>query len=200
MALRLTKTSLPEPDVIADEDPVLTLQRSETAAVQAFVNRAQRALSDAEPAAYVRLFADAGDEFSNPQRQYQARKLLIEQGLAALQGATDRRATEILLALAHGVINVLETDPAEPVLLNYAGVLLYELWALDAARSLFQAAKRLDPELPHIEKNLAAVADRGRSAVPKKLAFHPALVELGKRAKRVANRPSQRRASASASA
>jgi tetratricopeptide (TPR) repeat protein len=188
MALRLTKTSLPTPDVTADSDPILTRYRAENAAVQAFINRAAQILLAPDLAPYVRLFSEAATEFPNPQRQYQVRKLLIEQGLGALRSVDDRRAVEILLALAHGTVAALELDPAEPVLLNYAGVVLYELWATDAARALFQAAKRLDPELPHLEQNLAAVTQRSSSAVPKRLAFHPALAAVGKRAKRVAAR------------
>ena len=74
------------------------------------------------------------------------------------------------------------------MLLNYAGVILYELWALDAARALFLAAQRLDPELPHLERNLKEVSNRNRSGAHRKLAFHPALADLTKRAKRVASR------------
>ena len=46
--------------------------------------------------------------------------------------------------------SLLEEEPREPVLLNYVGVLLYELWSLDAGRALFAAARRLDPELPNV--------------------------------------------------
>ncbi|HEX3802909.1 MAG TPA: glycosyltransferase [Solirubrobacteraceae bacterium] len=194
MALRLTKTSLPQTEtaagvaqVEADNNPALALHRAETAAVQGYVNRSGAALRSGDLAGYLRVFDDAV-EMENPQRQYQLRKLLLEQGLASLRGASEKRATETLLTMARGAIAALESDPAEPVLLNYAGVILYELWALDAARALFLAAKRLDPDLPHLERNLKELSNRGRSGSHKKIAFHPALADLTKRAKRVADR------------
>ena len=188
MALRLTKTSLPSsaPNLTETE---LVQQRynAETQQIQALIARATGYINSNDLNAYVQLFADAG-EFENPSRVYQARKLLLERGLGALQELSEKRATELLLAMARGAINVLELDPAEPVLLNYAGVIMYELWALEGARALFQAAKRLDPELPHLDRNLEEISKRGRSGAHKKLVFHPGLVELTKRARRLANR------------
>ena len=55
-------------------------------------------------------------------------------------------------------------DPREPILLNYAGVALYELWSLDAAHALFKAAHGLDPALPHLKRNLDELAKRRREA------------------------------------
>jgi glycosyltransferase involved in cell wall biosynthesis len=187
MALRLTKTSLPALDVVSDVDPALTRYHAENEIVTAFGARAGIALGGTDLTAYRQLFTETG-ALENPHRRYQVRKLLLEHGLASLRSASDKRATELLLAMAWGAVISLEAEPAEPVLLNYAGVLLYELWALDAARALFLAAQRLDPELPHLERNLKGVSDRNRSGNHRKLAFHPALVDLTKRAKRVAAR------------
>jgi glycosyltransferase involved in cell wall biosynthesis len=187
MALRLTKTSLPAVDVAADADPVLALYHAETEIVNAFSARAGIALGATDLAAYRQLFPETG-VIENPHRRYQVRKLLLEHGLASLRGARDKRATELLLAMAWGAITALEAEPSEPVLINYAGVILYELWALDGARALFLAAQRLDPELPHLDRNLKEVSNRNRSGAHKKLAFHPALADLTKRAKRVASR------------
>ena len=55
-------------------------------------------------------------------------------------------------------------EPREPVLLNYAGVALYELWSLDAAHAMFKAAQALDPALPHLKRNLDELGRRRREA------------------------------------
>ncbi|HWD69963.1 MAG TPA: glycosyltransferase [Solirubrobacteraceae bacterium] len=187
MALRLTKTSLPAAASLSDAEAAQQLYHAENQQVQAFISRAASHIAAGDLNAYVQLFSDAA-EFENPSRAYQVRKLLLERGLASLQTVSEKRATELLLAMARGAINVLELDPAEPVLLNYAGVIMYELWALDGAKALFQAAKRLDPELPHLDRNLEEISKRGRSGAHKKLVFHPVLAELSKRARRVAGR------------
>jgi glycosyltransferase involved in cell wall biosynthesis len=187
MALRLTKTSLPASPSVSEAEAAQTAYNAENQIVRNLVNRAARLIANNELPEYLQLFNEAA-EFENPQRAYQAHKLLIERGLASLQSISEKRATELLLATARGAINVLEADPAQPVMLNYAGVIMYELWALDAAKLLFQAAKRLDPELPHLDANLREIADRGRSGKHRKLAFHPVIAELSKRARRIADR------------
>jgi glycosyltransferase involved in cell wall biosynthesis len=189
MALRLTKTSLPTvAPGLTDTEAVQQLYNAENQQVQAIISRAASHIVANDLGAYVQLFADAAKEFDSYNRVYQVHKLLLERGLGSLQTVSEKRATELLLAMARGVINVLEANPAEPVLLNYAGVIMYELWALDGAKALFQAAKRLDPELPHLDANIEEIAKRGRSGQHRKLAFHPVLSELSKRARRVANR------------
>ena len=184
MALRLTKTTLPANPAASEADLARATYDAENQIVQGFVTRAARQLADNDLAAYLRLFGEAA-ELENPHRIYQVRKLLLEHGLASLQAVNEKRATEVLLAMARGAITALEADPAEPVLLNYAGVIMYELWALDAAKALFQAAKRLDPELPHLDRNLQEIAHRAGTGRHRKLAFHPVLSELTKRARRL---------------
>ena len=51
------------------------------------------------------------------------------------------------------------------MLLNYAGVIFYELGAVKAATALFSAAQRLDPELPNVERNLSECTRRRRKGV-----------------------------------
>ncbi len=187
MALRLTKTSLPASPTVSEAEAVQHVYNAENRVVQGFVSRAASFIAAGDLTAYVQLFTEAG-ALENPSRAYQVRKLLLEHGLGSLQTVSEKRATELLLAMARGAITTLEAEPAEPVLLNYAGVIMYELWALDGAKALFQAAKRLDPELPHLDRNLAQIADRGRSGQHRKLAFHPVIAELSKRARRVAGR------------
>jgi glycosyltransferase involved in cell wall biosynthesis len=187
MALRLTKTSLPAGPGLSDAEAVQQKYNVESQVVQGFVSRAASFIAGNDLSAYLQLFTEAA-ALENPSRVYQVRKLLLERGLGSLQTVSERRATDLLLAMARGAINALESEPAEPVLLSYAGVIMYELWALDGAKALFQAAKRLDPELPHLDRNLEEIANRGRSGQHKKLVFHPVLAELSKRARRVAGR------------
>lgn len=187
MALRLTKTSLPASPAATEAELAQAAYNTENQQLQSMVGRAGALLTAGDLLAYLQLFTEAA-ALDNPHRVYQARKLLLEQGLASLQSVNEKRATEILLAMARGAIAALEAEPAEPVLLNYAGVIMYELWALDAAKVLFQAAKRLDPELPHLQSNLEQIADRGRSGGHRKLAFHPVVADLTKRARRLAER------------
>ena len=81
-----------------------------------------------------------------------------------------------------------KSDPAEPVLLNYAGVAFYELWSLDAAHTLFSAAYRLDPALPHLGRNLTECKRRrGVGGRPKRL-VHGVPPEFVSRARRAAER------------
>lgn len=139
---------------------------------------------------YRALWAEAA-EIDDEQRRYHARKLLLEEALEATAAASARRAPGILAAAAAEGISVLEEAPAEPQILNSTGVALYELWALDGAKPLFEAAKRLDPELPHVEGNLAEVRRRrkvsgGAPQLPAAVALSlPGLVQ---RAQRIAQR------------
>ena len=65
------------------------------------------------------------------------------------------------------------------MLLNYAGVALYELWSLDAAFAMFKAAHRLDPSIPHLQRNLQELARRRQGMRPGK-PLHPAVPALGR--------------------
>ena len=90
---------------------------------------------------------------------------LVEEGLtAAGQAASTTEATQRFVAVAAGAIDALEAEPREPILLNYAGVALYELWSLDAAHAIFKAAHGLDPALPHLKRNLDELGRRRREA------------------------------------
>ncbi|HVX34233.1 MAG TPA: glycosyltransferase, partial [Solirubrobacterales bacterium] len=84
---------------------------------------------------------------------YRARRAAIEERLAASTHAPPRELPGIYLAIAREALAGLEAEPREPVLLNYAGVGLNELGAREGAARLFEAALRLDPELPHAARN-----------------------------------------------
>jgi len=140
---------------------------------------------------YRRLLAEAGAVDAVHER-YARRKALVEAGLRHAQIEQRARVAPLYAAMATELVAILEQEPREPVLLNYAGVLFYELWELPSAQALFSAARRLDPELPQVDRNLAELARRRRAgapppgAVPKALAV--ALAALGRRAERIAER------------
>jgi glycosyltransferase involved in cell wall biosynthesis len=137
---------------------------------------------------YGALFARAAD-YEDPNRRYQARVALIEKGFASAGQASAARAAQTYLAVARNAIATLEEDACEPLLLNYAGVAFYELWSLDAARTLFEAALRLDPNTPHARRNAAECKRRRRAASGAHRQIRPfqaALSELARRAKRAA--------------
>ena len=151
--------------------------------------RAQRLLLDGEHDGYRELFSQAA-EIEDVHRRYWAGSRLIEQGLAATASTPRPRLPALLAALAAGAIDTLDSEPSEPKLLNYAGVALYELWSLGAAGALFKAARRLDPRLPQVDRNLAEVARRRRIArgARRRAPLHPALPALERRALHIAER------------
>jgi len=138
---------------------------------------------------YLALFAEA-EALADVHARYATRVKLVEAALQAGRDAERARVPALYLAAARATLAVLEQEPREPVLLNYAGVLFYELWSLDAAATLFAAARRLDPELANVERNLDELARRKRGgrgpALPRAVAV--AIGELAKRAERVAVR------------
>jgi tetratricopeptide (TPR) repeat protein len=143
------------------------------------------AVAAGDPAALAVLFGEVAG-WDDPQRAFQARQALAEVAMSAPQSRDGW--VRLYLAAAAGIVDALAGDPCEPVLLNYAGVLLYELNELAGAEELFRAARRLDPALPHVERNLAAVRLRKRAHAAARL--HPSLAaevkRLGARAKRIA--------------
>ena len=115
-------------------------------------------LAAGDGAGYRAVVAEAG-EVADPHRRYEARRALLELGLRESSTAAT------LVATAAAAVDMLQAEPREPVLLNYAGVIFYELGAVKAATALFSAAQRLDPELPNVEANLAQCTRRKRMGV-----------------------------------
>lgn len=151
--------------------------------------RAQRLLAEEDLAAYKELFSQS-ELIEDPHRRYWASMGLIEQGLAAASRTAPARLPALFSTVAAGALDVLERDPSEPKLLNYTGILFHELWSLKAARHMFKAAKRLDPQLDQVDRNLAALAARqrmvrGPSHAPQ---LDPAVPELAARAIALAER------------
>ena len=100
------------------------------------------------------------ESIEDPHRRYWAASSLIEQGLAASAMPHAARLPALLVTLAGGVLELLEREPSEPRLLDHAGVIFGELWSMDAAEAMFEAAKRLDPQLDGLERNLQELAVR----------------------------------------
>jgi tetratricopeptide (TPR) repeat protein len=134
---------------------------AEGSAAQAVVliARAQKLLTSGDLAGYGRLLSEL-PAIEDPQRRHWATRNLLEGGLAAGAKVSRTRRIPLLANVASGALASLESEPREPTLLNLAGVALCELSSLDAAEALFDAAKRLDPDLQQVDANLAAVAKR----------------------------------------
>src|SRR4051794_11527891 len=175
MALRLSKPSL----------STSTRPGAGTAELPA---RAVSLLQSGDLAGYRSLFAQATAE-DDPHRRYAARKELLVAGLSAPRQSLQDFA-HLFLAVATEGLAILGEDPAEPVLLNHAGVALYELGALAGAQALFEAAQRLDPQLPHVASNLKEIKRRRRQGSVPRLpaAVTSALRSLEADAKRLAVR------------
>jgi tetratricopeptide (TPR) repeat protein len=132
-------------------------QLREDARLQLAINQLDR---------YKALFERAAER-EDYHARYHARVVLIEEGLfAAGKTASRAQATQVFVAIADAALTALEEEPREPLLLNYAGVALYELWSLDAAYALFKAAHRLDPALPHLKRNLNEIGRRRKGHRP----------------------------------
>lgn len=140
-------------------------------------------------AGYRSLFARAA-EIDDGHARYRARRDLLETGLGGAAHARPNMLAPLFHALAEQAIAVLADEPREPVFLNYAGVALYELGALGPARGLFEAAQRLDPDLPYLRRNLEETERRARRRTSPKLPprVAAALRSLGDAAAAVASR------------
>jgi tetratricopeptide (TPR) repeat protein len=150
------------------------------------VFQARTALAGGDVPAFSALF-DAADRLTDPHRRFHTRLALIDAGLGVTAQASEGLATRIYVAVAEATLSMLEASPSEPTILNLAGVALYELWSLDAAQSLFRAARRLDPSLTNVDRNLDEVGRRRRSG-RRTRPLHASVPGLARRAATVARR------------
>jgi len=152
-------------------------------------SRAQQLLAVDDLDGYRKLFEQI-ESIADPHRRYWVSVSLIERGLRASGSAPAARQPALFVALAAGALGVLEREPSEPRLLNYAGVILQELWSLDAAEALFMAAQRLDAQLEDVEHNLTELAVRRRlqRGSVGRAPLRAALPELSRQALEVAAR------------
>jgi tetratricopeptide (TPR) repeat protein len=126
-------------------------------------------------------------EWDEPQRAYQARVQLVELAFSHASTLPTEAWLKLYAVTAGALLDVLEAEPREPVLLNYAGVLLHELTEFGGAEELFKAAAALDRELPHVDANLREARRRKRSSRQALRApFAATVAALGARARRIA--------------
>ena len=151
------------------------------------LQRAQRLLAADDLEGYRRLFEEASS-VEDPHQRYWFGKSLIELGLAVCPQFALGRRPALLVGLAAGALEMLEREPNEPLLLNHAGVILHELWSVDAAEAMFDAAKRLDPQLEEVSRNLTQLAARRRQSpsAASRPPLRAALPELARRAVAIA--------------
>jgi tetratricopeptide (TPR) repeat protein len=147
--------------------------------------QAQALLDAGDVEGYRSLFVVAA-KLEDRNRRYHAQVVLLDLGLAVGGSWTSDRSTGLRMVVADAAVEALEIEPSEPVVLNAAALALYELGSLDAAGDLFGAARRLDPSLPHVRENLAAVDSRRRYS--SRDVVHPALACLARRVTLVAGR------------
>ena len=179
MALRLTgttlKTSAPEAGSPA---PILT--------ASSLAQQARALLLAGDTSGYLGLFAQA-DTLTESQRRFEGRLALLDAGIRSTRQASEALATRMFVAVADAALTMLEREPSEPTVLNLAGVACYELWSLDAAQMLFKSARRLDPSLGEVARNLDELARR-RQAGRRTRPLHAAVPGLAQRARVVAKR------------
>src|SRR5947209_14872196 len=114
----------PTPQLTALTGQAFGAQLRDQARLQLAINQLDR---------YKALF-DRAAEHDDTQARYHARVLLLEEGLvAAGKTRSQVQAAQLFVAIAGAALDALEDEPREPLLLNYAGGALYELWSLDAA-------------------------------------------------------------------
>ncbi len=185
MALRLSAAA-PELAASPASDPARVVADPGAAGAR-LRNDARTALRDRDVQAYSTLFGLAS-EIEDIHRRHQARLALLQVGLHDAPGDPATLAGA-LAVVARRSVELLESDPREPAVLNVAGIAFYELGELGAAERLFEAARRLDPDLPHVANNLDQLARRRRAGVatpPLPPAVRAALRDLAPRGKRVA--------------
>ena len=156
--------------------------------VETTLAQAAGAIRDDDLAALVALF-DEIDDWADDQRAYQGRRQLTELAFSATEQLRLETWIELYLTIATKLVDALAPNPNEPVLLNYAGVLLYELGEVSAAEALFDGAGRLDPDLDHLDDNRrAARRRRGEKKLVLPDDIRIRARSLGVRAERVARR------------
>jgi tetratricopeptide (TPR) repeat protein len=160
------------------------------AAVAQVTNRAA-GLLDAHDLKGWRALTAAAAELADEGDRYLARRLLVESVLRN-RATSPAQNAERLLVGALAAVEALEDTPREPLLLNFAGVLLYELGAIVAAEALFRGAQRLDPELADVANNLRACKERRKQGITTPQGLPPQVLRelrtLGPRAQKAAQR------------
>ncbi|WP_205696187.1 glycosyltransferase family 2 protein [Conexibacter sp. SYSU D00693] len=157
------------------------------ATVDAHLVRAHATLRAGDVRAFAASLHAAG-RLDDPQSRYLARRLTAQLALAAT-GGTPELAARFLATALDAVVCDLEGTPAEPVLLELAGLALTGLGDRAGATALAAAARRLDPTaqaFPTVSAD--AIAARGplaTAALPADV--QEAVRDLGARARAAAD-------------
>ncbi len=185
MALRLVTPATPT-HVAQTAAPRVT----DGMVVSRTVTHANQLLVDRNHAAWRQAFI-ATAEIADEHDRYIARRTMVESVLGS-QGFAPHVLSQMFVSAAAMLIGVLEENPREPVLLNTAGVLMFELGGTKAAEALFRGAQRLDPSLPDLPGNLRACKQRRKQKSGPLAGLPPAVLrelrELGPRGERVGKR------------
>jgi tetratricopeptide (TPR) repeat protein len=177
VALRLTDTSSAAAVAVPASAPDVAL-----------LDRARTALAVGDHDAFRATGAETSD-LTDPHRRYVVRRTIVELGLKdARRPQADKAA--VLLATAEVALVALDAEPAEPVLLNLAGVVLHALGSLRGAEALMNAAAALDAAVPNLAGNLAGVRKlrEGGQTLKPPAAITARVNDLERRAVRTAKR------------
>ena len=131
----------------------------------------------------LRSLARLASELEGPHAPYSAQRALITGAMAGTGSLSTPLLPPAYAAIAEVGVIALQHEVREPLMLNFTGTALYELWALDAAAELFAAALRLDPGFSTAQANAQALERRRSDLAGRKApSLHPAVPALSGRA------------------
>ena len=148
--------------------------------------------------------ARAGSAADRREAPYRARRAAIEARLGRRATAAPRELPGLYLAVAREALDGLAAEPREPVLLNYAGVGLYELGAREAAAAALRGRAATRPRAPARRRATSTQARRraraSRPPCPPRVAARAARPRAPAARRVAARRPPRHRPARSASA
>jgi tetratricopeptide (TPR) repeat protein len=103
--------------------------------------------------------------YTDEQQAYTALRHAINAFLALAEREREGRWPLAMLSCAEMLEGYLQAHPAEPLLLNYLAVCLYELNEVKVAKRLLDRALSLAPDTPHAQANLKEVERRLKKPV-----------------------------------
>jgi tetratricopeptide (TPR) repeat protein len=148
---------------------------------------ARRLLADGDVDGFGELFARIAS-IEDPHRRYWVGAGMLQLGLEAGASTLPALRPALFATVAGAALELLEREPSEPTLLSHAGAALRELGSLDAAEAMFEAARRLDPQLAGLEDDVAALIDRRAAVAGTSRPAAPAAGGLALRAAAIADR------------
>lgn len=157
------ETIAPRTDRTAEVAAPGTEEEVEFAELTASIVRAsEEALRAHDPAAYADALAQI-ETITHYHRRHQARLRCVEQVFSTRENIPAHLLSRCLFAALKATTGWLEEEPREPSLLGYSGVLGVELGIYREAQELLEAAVRLNPSLPDIDKTIRVVKQRRKA-------------------------------------